>query len=434
MPLTHPAPEINGILVPGYLAPDDPSCFPPEILDELREACSGYNVYSSHERQTWPSRRKLEGYLRITEKRKDAALYLAQRYAWDLLFLQFQKTDAVFHSFKREKDHLQLYKCVDRCIGELIQKLGREANVIIVSDHGMCEAQWIFYLNQWLRKQGFLECHIGAYSNDTSLKKEKEQLEESAQVSSDRIIEFLRRINVTPETLDHVLQHLGLGFFTRMIPPAVLELLPQPKILWSQTQAYCPSFTSLGVRLNVRGREPEGIVDPNQYEIVREDIMRHLEEVLDPDGKRAFTSILRREECYIGPQTRLAPDIVIVPREFQTSISTTFAPWVFRRYRHYSHHLNGLFVAWGPDIVARGQHVKGVNILDVAPTVLQLMGIPVPEDMDGVVLSEIIRPLAKAEIFPSSNLDRVGEGEASGLSKEEEAEVVEHLRGLGYIE
>jgi hypothetical protein len=100
-----------------------------------------------------------------------------------------------------------------------------------------------------------------------------------------------------------------------------------------------------------------------------------------------------------------------------------------------THRPDGIFLAFGPEI-KRSATVTGAVIYDIAPTVLYLQGHPVPTDLDGHVLTDIfteehlgLHPVAQGESSPVEV-----DAAASGLSAEEEKEIEERLRALGYIE
>ena len=96
--------------------------------------------------------------------------------------------------------------------------------------------------------------------------------------------------------------------------------------------------------------------------------------------------------------------------------------------------MNGVLIAWGPDIQPGGQ-AKAAKLIDVAPTVLHLLGHPVPSEMDGRVLSEVLRPDAAVGVGTTSlaELGYQGIGTEVGYSQEEAEYVRERLAGLGYL-
>jgi predicted AlkP superfamily phosphohydrolase/phosphomutase len=208
---------------------------------------------------------------------------------------------------------------------------------------------------------------------------------------------------------------------------------------WTKTKAY--SFGNVGqVFINLRGREPQGIVEPGEeYEELREQIISMLAELRDPEtGIQVIEHIYRREEVYSGEQANELPDIVMLPLNMEygaTGLSAFVSNRVVAPSFAYSgsHRMEGVFMLSGHG-VRPGLVVEGAQIVDVAPTILHLLGLPVPTDMDGRVLTE-----ALDERFLASRLVEYSDEAAipgpvgRGLSEEEAQEVTERLRGLGYV-
>ncbi len=209
---------------------------------------------------------------------------------------------------------------------------------------------------------------------------------------------------------------------------------------WSRTRAYARGQIGQ-IFLNVRGREPEGIVEPGEeYNTLRAEIADRLREMRDPDtGELMVDQLYFKEELYSGARTEDAPDVLIEWRDMEY--------WAFdmlaggRRIvapnlptRSGGHRMNGVFLACGPDI-ARGRELEGARITDVTPTILHLMGLPVPDRMDGRVLQDVFaegsEPACRPVTHESVNGSR--EKEATGYSPEEELQVKERLHQLGYL-
>lgn len=388
VPITHPAQKIKGILIPGYLAPEPPVCYPPHILDELKRAVGEYRIYSKYEIQRVSSKKIIQGYIDLTRLRKDATIYLAKKYEWDFLMVQFQKTDAVFHNFNDEKRILTFYKFIDQCIGELVEELGKDADVFLVSDHGMGKHEHGFYVNSWLKKEGYLRTS-GMREYKGSLYREKKRLIDGEDVLagrrrfSDRLIELLARLGLTGERVGGWLSSWHLDFIKRMAPVGLEAGLPRVSIDRESSLAYCPSATSLGIKINPRrGRDYQGL---------RDELIGKLKGIKDPEGNAVFESVLPREEYYHGAYLSKAPDIVFIPREMNYTVSDSLFDKHFVPFGKYNHKMDGLLAGAGGDIISRGYLATTLSIFDVAPTILHIMGLSVPDDIDGRVRTEILR-------------------------------------------
>lgn len=100
--------------------------------------------------------------------------------------------------------------------------------------------------------------------------------------------------------------------------------------------------------------------------------------------------------------------------------------------------MNGILLLWGPG-VKPGAVVQGTSLFDITPTVLHALGLPIPDDMDGRVLTEAFRPewLAQRPVQSMSvdkEVPQIDERTGDDYSQEEVEEIEERLRGLGYIE
>jgi predicted AlkP superfamily phosphohydrolase/phosphomutase len=178
-----------------------------------------------------------------------------------------------------------------------------------------------------------------------------------------------------------------------------------PTINYAESRAFSEG-TFGSICLNVRGREPMGIVEPGaEYEALRGEIRRKLEALVDPvTGVPAVEKTFLREELYSGAHFERAPDIIAVLREGYQMVGdivahqyggrrpleqTVFALSEGTRFKLSGiHRPIGIVMAAGPS-VKPGARIEGARIIDIAPTVLQLFGLHGPP-MDGQVLQEIV--------------------------------------------
>jgi hypothetical protein len=212
---------------------------------------------------------------------------------------------------------------------------------------------------------------------------------------------------------------------------------------WAGTRAYSDN-TRHCVWINLRGRNPNGIVEPAEYDRTVEVVREILSEIVDSDtGQRAVEAVWRPDEIYSGPHTDEAPDLQIHWRydrpvhglvydgRFGRAASRQSARGMMTSLTG-AHRPTGILMMSGPQFQT-GVRVEGAGLQDLAPTILHLAEAPVPNDMDGRVLFEALdEPYAST---PVSNSEPGPDGgvEASTYSKEEAAEVEERLRSLGYL-
>ncbi|HEY49192.1 MAG TPA: hypothetical protein G4O13_04020 [Dehalococcoidia bacterium] len=387
VPITNPAVKVNGILIPGYLATEPPTCHPPHILEEINEALGEYRVYSKYDSQPAPSKKKLRGFLEVTALRTEAAIYLGSKYDWNFLMVEYQKTDGVFHECRKEEHILEFFKFIDQCIGRLVETLGIDANIFLFSDHGIGKCDWVFAINSWLEKEGLLKAK-GVGKMVRSLEQEKQRLIgcEGSPYQLNlayALMGYLGKLGVSIENIDKLLSLLHLEFPKRIAPHGLIDKVPQRIVDEVNSMAYCPSPSSLGIRINAKACE--------EYQTFRSQLIEKLISLEDLEGNPVFETVLPREECYYGPNMADAPDIVFIPREMNHFVTALILNKIFSPNNKYNHKMNGFFFAQGEDIRSDGHLGSTLSIYDVAPTILHAMGMPIPRDMDGRVLTEIFK-------------------------------------------
>jgi predicted AlkP superfamily phosphohydrolase/phosphomutase len=253
---------------------------------------------------------------------------------------------------------------------------------------------------------------------------------------------------VTPAALYGLMVRLGLarqrvGRF-RGKQTSVLERFAESAFLsrrhidWSRTKAY--SQGNFGqIFVNLKGRQPQGCVDPKDLRSYLDDLKAGLREIPHPEtGEPLVEAIYEREELYHGPHSHLAPDLTVVPKDWRyrtiglhdfttnTVIGPAFGPTG-------DHRTTGVLIAHGPAFRA-GSTPEGATLLDIAPTVLHLLGVPVPADMDGRVLTEILDPsVVPAAVGREEAVSHGAEPVGVGYSGEDEAAVQKRLADLGYL-
>jgi predicted AlkP superfamily phosphohydrolase/phosphomutase len=201
------------------------------------------------------------------------------------------------------------------------------------------------------------------------------------------------------------------------------------------------------IYVNLRGREPQGIVEPGaEYENVRDEIEHLALAFTEPkSGRRLIGQVLRREDLYTGPHVDRAPDLILRPQD-PSDIFFGLADFGHRNtvdtvYRYAGMHRDyGMLIMNGPGI-RPGYEIRDAIIHDVAPTVLHTMGLPVPFDMDGKVLegafTDDYRQLFPVRFGQKPGTDAAGHGEpaptVADYTEEGEREILERLQGLGYL-
>ncbi|MFW6385470.1 MAG: alkaline phosphatase family protein [Halodesulfurarchaeum sp.] len=427
-PVTHPASALeNGAVVPGYLATEDVEFHPPEIREEYEAEYGAYEIYPSYGTDDDP----VAEYTRVARHRRDMARFLDDRYDWDLMAVQFQVTDSIFHDLDDRDQIRQVLEHVDEFVGDIIDLGGEDPHVFIASDHGMGDYEWTFYVNSWLAEQGYCETTTGDQQYFRQAKDElKGHDEESASSPLASVIEttasVLSQVGISPRTIHRGLGSVGLdSVVERLLTEEALVAAQNQVVDHEQSIAYQLLFNSLGVHLNVEGRDPNGQVPQDEYDRVRSELIEDLESVRDPDGNLVFDDVLPREDVYHGDHLDDAPDIVLVPRDYQYDVSGSVVD-TFRRYQHKNHKPEGILISNRDLDVDRAE---GASIYDIAPTVAAALGLPVDTNRDGNVLG----PFEADEETDWDELAgeyRRGEDSERGTTED----VEDRLANLGYME
>lgn len=438
VPVTHPADAIDGVLVPGYLAPEDVPGHPADIREELGDALgTAYRIYSRKE--VGPANEeKLQGYLDLIDLRRRAARYLLTHRSWDLAFLQVQKTDAVFHNFDEESAFKRIYEAADAFVGTVREAAPDPVNLLVVSDHGIGPKRgYGIYLNEILRREGYVAVTDSGDAHGASLSQVKESLTGDATTNStdesDSALRFgtaaqrvLTRLGIAPADIYRTAQKVGLGSTLLSLTSNRLRMELSEGVDWAASTAYARSNAELGIRINLEGRDPDGVVSPSRYDTVVGDLITMLQDVETPDGQPAFESVRRADEVYDGPHLDTGCDILVVPSGMDHVIDTKLYGRAFVETDVYDHEFDGVFIGDGPGF-SDGAAVENLSITDVAPIVMALLGEPIPATMTGTVPPKLLRTEPTRKEYGSISF---GKGEISDSTDEE---VTDRLADLGYL-
>ena len=427
VPVTHPPREFDGALIPGYTAPEDPECHPEGLLEEVREAIGEYRVYPAKGTDTDLA----DAYRDCVRTRGEAFRYLADRFEPDFGFLEFQATDSIFHQRPEDEPAIRtIYREVDRQLEATLEATA-PANVIVASDHGMGPyAGYEFRVNDFLDEAGFVETTRGgegmptwATIRDGNLK-EGEEATRTDPGALERAMTAAAAVGLTSQRVGAALERVGLAEFVAKRVPADVVQAGATQVDFPESVAYVRSRIELGVRINLEGREPEGVVPQSAYDCVRAELIDTLREVTTPDGEPVFAEVAPRETYFHGPESERAVDVVTVPADFEHFLSASLRGKQFGPPSEpWNHKLEGVVAAVGEDVDTEGD-LEGAHLFDVAPTVLATLGVPADERMDGSVLDCV-------ESAGTRECPRLEDTES--IETADEA-VEQRLADLGYLE
>lgn len=442
VPLTYPPEPVNGFIVSGMLTPSSAPVFtfPEELSSELgtyiidADAGEGGGALEQANLQTEEGVRWLADSLDAQlAARTEAALRLFSRYQPDLAVVVFTETDRLHHFFWPCLDEAEnvpprlepfsewarsFYTRLDESIGQLVAWAGPSAISVLLSDHGFGPyPARQFYVNAWLRDTGLLRVSATSVRSAPS--------------------RALSRLGLSQARLHRWLSLLLPQHLIRRLRSTWGEHVRQP-IDWERTQAYyMPLFEFVG---GIVINEPP---DQPGYDVLREQVLTALRELRDPEtGAPVVAAAYRREEIYSGPYTHRAPDVILIldtdyvgDRSLLTQSHFGAMAGAGRQWTG-THRFDGVLLAGGPGI-RPGRRDARVAMEDVAPTVMHLLGLPVPGEMDGRVVEEMLTPAhltAHPIDFATGDVERAGRDSTVWEERGEQEQVLERLRSLGYLE
>lgn len=441
MPMTYPPAQIeNGFVVAGLETPPGAAYTYPRSLQQELESNCGYRIELDRWYRLGEERAEMDAILHLADVHRRAALHLLKTRDMDFFAFALRAPDHAQHYFWRFYDPQhpgwnaadaakfgdfipQAYEACDRAIGDVLDAAGPDATVIVTSDHGFGSETKMVHLNNWLEQRGYLRFRGGALGR---VKKAAFRL----GLTADNVINLLSRLHME-RLFTGVSRTTKAGIFSRLF-------LSYDDIDWSATQAFARGQIGQ-IILNVRGREPKGIVgDGDEYQAVRARIIADLMGLRDPEtGELIVERCHVREDLYEGAMTDSAPDIVIDWKDMKY--------WAFDvisggrsiigpnlATRSGGHRMNGIFLARGPQVGA-SIALEGAQIVDVAPTVLQLLDLPIADHVDGRVLTEMFRERPAEAARETAPAVAANAYDDDPYSAEDEEAVKERLRQLGYI-
>jgi predicted AlkP superfamily phosphohydrolase/phosphomutase len=454
VPYTFPPRPVEGVVIGGPFAPvvTPDLVHPPAFFETLTEIAPDYFVLADYDdRAPDPMADFRERLLHGVALRERVAHHLLGSEDWDLFTVVFMATDEVQHTFwhcmeapaespdARYRHAIRdVYARVDEAIGRLIASAegdgrGRDTIVFVVSDHGAGPFRWMVNLNRWLADAGYVRFGTSTTSRARRLR--------SGVLKS---LATRYRQHVPADARARIRSRLGMRRFDRLKEGFESALLASA-IDWPRTRAYALGAGG-NIFVNLQGREPAGTVRPgSEYEAVREALAADLMQMTEPGtGRPMVRRVHRREELYSGPGLGRAPDLVIEWSDYAfwgrgryDSGSAAFEAQrrfdFSRKPLSGSHRPEGILIAHGPSI-RPGAEVAGARLVDMAPTILALAGVPPSQAMDGRVLEEMVvaEEAARIRQLAAERRDLADTPEFA-FDPEEAERIAERLRSLGYL-
>ena len=432
VPFTYPPDEVNGIMISGLMTPGPNTdfVFPKKFKEIIFKLIPDYQIDIDQELllHSKDTDLLLKEVVRVTEQKRKLMNYLLQNERWDLFFMTFTGSDRIQHFLwdqivSMAPECVRFYRLLDEVLGCVLQNMDDDTVLFIASDHGFMQAGKSLYINNFLRDSGFLQVHTVS-----------------------KIKDILTHVNISTSAIRWVVKRMGLLSLKALLPPSFLnyirKFLPargvkENEIDWKNTRAFSLLIHGI-VSINLNGREPDGIVKTQEYDQICDTISQKLLQLKDPDTNRNVVSaVFRGDQIYSPWYDDDSPDLLVVPNEGY-SINESLGGNILgenriaNRYKTGDHDEKGLFFAYG-NVIKNKQ--TDADIYDIMPTILYLMGKPVPEDVDGHVLKAIINDdfIERNEVrFEKTAVRQCSRAEA--LNKEETENMERQLRSLGYLD
>jgi predicted AlkP superfamily phosphohydrolase/phosphomutase len=434
--MLYPVEELKGVMISGNPAPSEEShyIYPKELKDKV----GGFRYVEqdrlSEELTIDPQKNKeeiLKLRVEMTKKRYRVFKELNAEKMYDFSFFWIGGTDFMGHWFWGDDDtYLRYFKEVDKILDDVLQTFDGW-DIIMISDHGMQGVQKKkFYVNAWLEKIGYLKYKGNVISQmlrnavapklSVLLSKERKE----------KVIKFLKRGSASQGNNNGNSSDSGNAI-------TKLEYGSVHNIDWDKTNAYLVNDWGIDIKVDRGSKE---------YNRIRNDIIKQMKVLTDDEGEKIVKDVWRKEDIFNGPYLDEIPDIVFIPMEdYGMGIlpSNKITGIINRdqyergdgRYFRGDHEgaIDGILMATGPNIRAGDVNGKA-GLSDVMPTVLHMLEVDIPEDVDGTVLKELFREDSTCSMREVRMRDYgQPDQQAEALTSEENEEIIESLKQMGYM-
>jgi len=397
-------------LVSAMLAEDEADAVP-EHLQEL-DAFDDYVLDHDKALKKRPDE-YFDHVCEITRTRRNFAEEAFEAYEPRFGFVLFSTPDWAGHLLSNFSDHgtragyyQQLLEVVDQCTEDLAEMAD---NVVLMSDHGFEQKHTNVHINDYLRDAGYLREKDG----DLSAANLAVELGKAVGKRSDRLYELMRRV------------------YNYVIATDVgqdLQAAAEPEIDYRESAAWQVRYGCLYIN-DDRFDHPT-VDDPDA---LRRELRDELAELTDEAGNDLFRDVLFPEEAYEDPG-EWAPDVLARPAPgcYPTMLESPTGGYASET-NNYNHRYRGIFAGRGP-LFADGGHVEGMSIVDVLPTVMAALGVPLSPEFDGDVREDVLADGVEVSYLDPEDVPapRTRDVEVADQDARDDA-VEDRLEDLGYL-
>ena len=354
VPPSYPPRPVRGKLISCFITPskEQDYTYPSGLRKQIEERFGSFIFDVAF--RTEDRSRVLKEIYQMTENHFQVIEYLIEDKSWSLFWFVEIGVDRMHHAFWKfmDKEHhlyqpgnpfetaiYDYYKFIDNNLGRLLEKIDDRTAVMVVSDHGAKRMKGAFCVNDWLIEQGDL---------------------------------------VVTE------------------PPLKGQNVDELKIEWSRTKAWGWGGYYARIFLNVEGREPQGIIKPEDYEPVRDDLAERLRAIKGPQGENWQTVVIKPQEHYPELNGEYPDLMVYFDDLFWRSAGTLGYETRYLLENDTGpddavHDYDGIYILYDPRKPGTGK--KDANILDIAPTILNVLGGPQVSGLRGQIIEQTVTGL-----------------------------------------
>lgn len=357
VPQTYPVRPINGYLISSFLTPSTTNpkiqwTHPPSLREEVEQLLAPeiYDVDVPQYR-TDDKEFLLKQINDMTRKRFKVLRYLLEEKQWDFFMFVEMGVDRIHHGLWAHHDHhhhkhdpsspyvnaiRDYYQYLDQEIGTLLERLPPETHIIVVSDHGVKKMDGGICINEWLRREGYLVL------------------------------------------LDDP-------------PEGHLSSFEKVEVDWTKTTVWGDGGYYGRIFINVAGREPSGVIRAAEYEDFRDKLAENIEHIPAPDGSQMDTKVFKPQEIYQKVRN-VAPDLIVYFDNMGWRSVSSFGHGDIYTFKNdtgpddANHAVNGLYIYTPPKENLGGLCLPDTQLMDFAPSVLDIFGLPIPADMQGKII------------------------------------------------
>ena len=343
VPRSFPPRPVDGWLVGGFITPDTTGSYthPPQLKDEISEVVPDYEVDVEFRIEDKDNLEK--DLFSLTRRHFKLVKHMLRTKDWSFTMFVEIGLDRVHHAFWKyfdEKHHMHepgnrfehvmedYYVLLDSEVGEIMDIVDQDTAIMVASDHGGKPMKGAFCVNSWLIEEGLLKLKTP--------------------------VEEVTRLNDTDVDWENTVAWGWGGYYARIF-------------------------------LNVKYREQNGVINPENYERVRDKIAEKIRNIKGPNGENWNTEVLKPEEIYTETKGD-PPDLMVYFDDlYWRSAGTIGHPSIYLPENDTGpddavHDKHGLYIYHDPKEDHKGRNLDA-NILDIAPTILKSMGIHVPSDL-----------------------------------------------------